>query len=912
MVAFVGRHSELAALGAQLAAAAAGQPRLIQLDGPAGIGKTALLEHFLANTSIEPAPVVVWASGDETEQLLAYGVIEQLARSAGVHSPLMHVASAHLNEPVADPVTIGIGLLELLDRIGGQPVILAIDDAHWADRPSLQALIFALRRLVADQVLAILAVRDDESDLPDSLTRLLRRQSGTVLHLGGLDEHDLTDLATALGVGVIDPAAARRLRYGTQGNPLHARALLEEFPPTAWGSDDQLLPSPRSFRRVVRDRYDACAAPTRRLIDAAAVIGQHASLPTAVGLADVSDTVAALDEATRHDLLIAVQTDSPWTVSFPHPLVRAAVYDALGPARRQALHRAAAAVAPDAATALRHRIAAAPEPDEALATDLLRFADREAARHAWLSAAGTLISASRLSPDPGDAQRRALKAVVWTMLRGDAATAAGFAAEIQSTASGLLRHLVFGWLAMASDDPAAAEPLLAAAWTTTDVETDGELRGIIALTTAIHWYGRLDAQATVDWCRRALDLLPPTSPVYPLAETYLVHGLGYAGRAADSVAVAEAAADRPLNGDFRWVNPRGARGVLRLIEDDVDGARADLESTALTASTLGIVNTASFAFAYLARAEWTAGAWDEAVLHAERAVAINVESDFDFMALAVTGIAVLVPACRGDWATAENYLQSMSEHEVHYERSVVALGMSRARYGEAKGQPAAVLAALEPVLAFPRRDAIDEPGFWTWQDLYSDALVGLGRAAEADVFLRPHEELAGIRGRQLAVARLLRSRGRIEAALGHQQQAEAAFQEALSAIRHLHVPFERARIELAAGAFLRRLGKRRRAADLLGAAASTFNELRAVPYAERCAQELAAAGLTPHPVDRAGVGLTAQELVVARLAATGKSNRELADELVVSIKTIEYHLRNAFTKLGITSRRQLGERLAEL
>ncbi len=157
-----------------------------------------------------------------------------------------------------------------------------MDDAHWADRPSLQALIFALRRLVADSVMAIVAVRDDRAaDLPESLGTLIRKQTGTVLRLRGLDEDDLLELAAAMGIDGVSAGAARRLRYGTQGNPLHARALLEEFPPSEWGPDQELLPSPRSFRRLVQDRYQACSEPTRQLIDAIAVLGSHSRWPPA-------------------------------------------------------------------------------------------------------------------------------------------------------------------------------------------------------------------------------------------------------------------------------------------------------------------------------------------------------------------------------------------------------------------------------------------------------------------------------------------------------------------------------------------------------------------------------------------------------------------------------------------------------
>jgi len=258
-------------------------------------------------------------------------------------------------------------------------------------------------------------------------------------------------------------------------------------------------------------------------------------------------------------------------------------------------------------------------------------------------------------------------------------------------------------------------------------------------------------------------------------------------------------------------------------------------------------------------------------------------------------------------------LRSMTESDIGYERSVVALGLARARIGEARGDPDAVIAALDPVRRFAERDAVDEPGFWAWQDLLADALVAVGRFEEADGFLVGHEKLAAARGRRTQIARLARSRGVLEAAAGRAEDAEAAFAAALAATDGLAVPFERARIELAAGRFLRRAGQRRRAVDLLTAAQQRFTVLGASPYLERCNAELAASGLTPtkrNGRDRAG--LTSQELVVARLAAQGLSNRGIADQLVVSIKTIEYHLRNAFGKLGVTSRRQLPDRLAEL
>jgi DNA-binding CsgD family transcriptional regulator len=239
--------------------------------------------------------------------------------------------------------------------------------------------------------------------------------------------------------------------------------------------------------------------------------------------------------------------------------------------------------------------------------------------------------------------------------------------------------------------------------------------------------------------------------------------------------------------------------------------------------------------------------------------------------------------------------------------------MAKARLANARGDARGVLSALEPVLQLQTRDAVDEPGFWPWQDLYAEALVDVGSVAEADEFLRPHEARAAERRRPSSVARLARARAKVEATAGRPAEAEAAYGKALDELGHVSMPFELALVELAFGQFLRRSGRRKEAAGHLTAAEGRFRALGARPYLERTRTELDNCG---HPQNGRnsfrGVGLTSQELLVARLVADGRSNREVAAELVVSVKTIEFHLSNAYHKLGVTSRRQLPGRLAEL
>ena len=878
---FVGRRRELAALRARLGDARQGRPWVVAVQGPAGIGKTALLGQFLADAAGEPAFTVLRGSGEESESLLDYGVLGQLARSAGPAGAALLAVTERSSAP--EPIFAGTCLLELLGELeSAGPVVLVVDDLHWADRPSVRALVFAVRRLVADQVLVVLATRDDAStELPESLRRVVSGHHGDVVRLTGLDEGDLRELAERLGIAALPARAARRLRDGTRGNPLHIRAVLDEVAglddvagldevPDGWGDQRRPLPAPRSFRLLVGDRYAACADDTRRLVDAAAVLGMRSPLPLAASVGEVGEPVQAVDEAVARGLLIAETAAHPWALAFPHPLVRSAVHDALGPARGRALHLAAAALVEGEVAVLHHRVAAAPALDGALADDLEAFARRAAAGQQWQSATRHLVESARLCPDRDEGRRRLLVALSWMLQAGDAASAAAFTDELRALPAGPLRDSLLGTLAMARDDPAGAEEMYDSAWKQCGgirSGGDGDVAATIALQSAVHHFGRLEGAATVDWSRRAVDLAGPESPVGRRARTYLAHGLAYSGRTAEAFAALDGAQGDVTDPEVAWLQPRSARGLLRMVEDDLDGARADFHAVATRAYELGVLNIAAFAFAYLARAEYLAGAWDDAVAHAERAVAVNDESDWGFTWSTVVGIAVLVPAARGEWAAAEAALAGAAgRYPGGYERSVVAVAMSRARLAEARGSAADLVAALAPVRSFPVRDAVDEPGFWAWQDLCAEGLVGVGRVEEADALLAPHEERAAERGRQSSIARLARARGRVEAAAGRPDRAEAAFERALDAAGKVRLPFERAKIELAAGGFLRRTGRRRRAVELLTSAAAAFERLGAAPYAARCHGELAGSGLHPAPRARRVVA----HLAGARRRAAGR------------------------------------------
>jgi ATP/maltotriose-dependent transcriptional regulator MalT len=385
-------------------------------------------------------------------------------------------------------------------------------------------------------------------------------------------------------------------------------------------------------------------------------------------------------------------------------------------------------------------------------------------------------------------------------------------------------------------------------------------------------------------------------------------GLAFSGRAAEALAPttgpspAVAVAARDLDG---WVG----RGLARWCTDDLTGARSDLEAAvAAYVRCNDPLPWALIARILLAETEYRLGAWDDAMRHAEDGVSIARDSDQDWLRAIVHAVASIPLAGRGLREPAATHAAAASEHlEIAgSEVSTALVATAYAHVALADEDYQGVAAALEPLRRLKTPAGIMEPDWQPWRALYAEALVGLGQCDQAEAVLAPLEARPANRGRSSLLVAACRARGILEAARGHPEAAEAAFQVALQHAAQLPMPFERGRLEAAYGRFLCVARRRREAATHLVAARDWFAQLDAAPYLERCEQELA---VTLGEPSEHGIGpeapLTPQEIVVARLVAAGQTNRQAATKLVVSVKTIEYHLGNVYAKLGVTSRTQL-------
>ena len=902
--ALLNRRRERATLGRLLADVRSGRGQALVMRGEAGVGKSALLE-YMAGAAADMR--VARAAGVESEMELAFAglhllcvpLLDRLESLPRPQRDALGVAFGLREGGAPDRFMVALAVLTLLSEVAEErPLLCVIDDAQWLDQASAQVLAFAARRLLAEPVGLVFAARDPGD----------RFRGVADLEVRGLPDQEARALLRSL-VGLrFDERVRDRILAEANGNPL---ALLElprgRDPVQLAGGLGMAEPVPARIEQVFRRRLEALPAGTRSLMLVAAA--EPAGDPVLVWQAARRLGIpASAAEAAQTDGLLQTGT----LVRFRHPLVRSAVYSAASLPERRAAHLALAEVTDrdhDPDRRAWHLAAAAPGPDAGVAAELERSAGRAQARGGIAAAAAFLQRAAELTSDPGPRAERVLAAAQASLQAGalDAATellamaVAGPLEELQEARVGLVR----GQIAFASGAGGDAPALLVKAARQLE-----PLDAALARQTYLDaWYaalfaGRFAGAGDLHEVSRAARSAPPPAGA-PSPSDLLLDGLAVMvteGRAQAAPLLRRAA--RVFAGEEittaerrRWSGVAVVAAVT-VWDEECWHAIQDRELRSCREAGL-LVQLVTWADASALLTTW----------HGDFAAAASLVAEAEAIA-AATGIraplgAVLLAGFRGAEAEAAPLIEALGTAAqaagqgvaIQWSQWVSAiLCNGLGRYEKALAEAQAAEQAPEMHVSMWALPELIEAASRTGQPgLAADAL---GRLAEA-TSIGQTDWGQGIYAR----SRALVSDG---------QDAERWYREAAGRLSRTGFRPELARTHLLFGEWLRREGRRADARAQLRTAHDMFAAIGMEAFAERARRELLATGETVRKrTADTNDKLTPQEDQIARLAQAGHSNPEIAAQLFLSPRTVEYHLAKVFTKLDITSRRQLRQALPD-
>jgi DNA-binding CsgD family transcriptional regulator len=906
--ALLGREDERLALDRLLAEAREGRSGVLAFVGEPGIGKTVLADYAAAQAA---GMRVIRARGIESEASVPFAGLAELLGPALDHLDRIPERQAEalsgalaLGPPApSERFAVGAATLSLLSAFAEEmPLALLVDDAHWLDGSSAAALLFAARRLVADPIALVLTAREGEPSLLDGAD--LR-----VMRVSGLDRQEASRLLEHEG---LHDDSLDRLHRATAGNPLALIELASEGVQSVVPGEAPLPISARIAGAFVR-RLEPLPAATRRLLVVAAATGsgdvaEIARAALALGLH--MEDLAPAEEAG----LVALDDRR---VAFRHPLVRSSIYAEASPQARREAHATLAAALVDRQDDRRawHLAAAAIGPDAVASEALAQAGERARARSAYAVAAEAFERGGRLAPsehlraarffDAGDAAWLAGQPERTTQLLEEAAmhaTEPGLRARIDRLrAHAALRR-----------GPVPMGCALMAASAAEIADEDPEEAVVMLAEAVLGWAYSGDTPSMVVAAGRATSLAtahPSTRAQFFAASasgmTHVAAGDGRSGAAAFRHAVELIETPADLGADPRLL-PWALFGPLWLRE--VDARRAIIDSTVERARSEAAVGVLPTLLQHIARDQATSDRWQSATASYDEAIRLGRETGQRAeLAAALAGSALLEARqgredeCRAHAAEAAALCEELDValYATWAQQALGDLELGLLR-------PAVAAAHYEAKAETLRAHGIADVDVHPGPELV-EAYLRLGRATDAAGVAGEFVPAAEAKAQPWALARAMRCR----ALLAEGQEAEAAFLEALRLHELTPDGFEGSITRLAFGARLRRTRQRVRAREELRAALAVFEALGARPWADQAIAELAASGETARRRDVSTLDdLTAQELQIASLLAEGRTTREAAAALFLSPKTIEYHLRHVYRKLGVHSRDELASALA--
>jgi DNA-binding CsgD family transcriptional regulator len=912
-----GREREQAQLGALVDEARAGTAGVLVVRGEAGVGKTTLLRELASHHDITTeraegaAGRVLRTSGIESESPLPFAALHGLLRPAlqldqlpGPQSRALRVAFGLEDGQTVEPFMVGVATLSALTDIAERHgyLLCVVDDAQWLDSASADALLFAARQLSVDPVAMVFAARTGEPGAPEFAPTGL-----PVLQLGGLDDSAARQLLERRTGGPVPDEVAERLLADTGGNPL---ALLELPTELSAAQLHGQVPMPQQLTLTAgveraflnRSRRLSPQVQTLLLVAAADATGRVGTVRHAAQVLGVDDT--AWDEAERSGLLHI----SGETVAVRHPLVRSAIYQAATSFERRQVHRVLAdAIAPtDRDRATWHRAAAAEGPDSDLADALHDVAARAEQRGGYLAATEAYERSSELTLDEPARAMRLFAAARTAWAAGQAVRGRTLASAARDITSDPLQRADIDRLRARIEINVgsavdAHRIFTNAARTVADQDAGRALE--MACAAALNRTYGADSAATLgaDILTR---LLTPTDRDDPRTACLRLLLATLTASGDKDWAAAAPALERALDAgrQVEDLDVMGNLGNTALHLGHDGGARFYYAAMVSTAREAGAGMVVLYALERLMFAQLPTGAWAAMRSSVDEALRLAHNVGQPTLTAAPLAARTLVAALTGS-DDFDDQLAALEDVAGKHPLGIMAgpvhdvTRWAKGAHAAAQGDAPGALHHLSGmrVPALHRLATVDR----------LEAAVRAGDNTQAAAWMDELAPFATGTGHPWAL-------GALE--LGHAltatdpTDATAAFERAVERYRHAARPYDLARTQLAYGEFLRRTNRRVDARTHLRAAVETFTDLDARPLLERATQELRASGETARKRDPSTLlDLTPMERKVAELVSTGLSNKDVAAQCWVSPRTVAFHLRNVFTKVGVSSRTELAQ-----
>ena len=895
----VGRDRERAALRSLVATARRGDGAAMILRGDPGIGKTALLDELIAKTRIR----TLRACGYESEADLPFAALGDLLRSILDHlDDIPPLQATSLRSALGlgtstgvDPVSVEVATASLLRTVAGtEPLLVVVDDMQWLDTASLNALLYVARRAAQMPIAVVGAARVEE--MTPAIAALPSRS------LGPLPPADAEALLRA-GAPEVVPAVVRSLIDAAAGNPLALHELLRGLSPLQIGGHLPIVDPIAVSTEVVlafRRRIDELPASTRTALLIAVADGRGQLDRVLDALAGVSSDVTAFEPAEQQGLI----TLSGDAVLFRHPLIRSVVYQTAAPATRRTAHGLLAQVEQDPDRRAWHLGSSVARPD-AVARDALReMAGRALARGADAAAAGALARAAELTEDSQERGRLYTKAARAANRGGDMPMATHLLASAQPLLGDDLIDqadlmLLEADLRMRRGDLHGAYLELAGRAEAIAAVDVRRATTMLLVAASLHVY-KMEGALALRAVERALELAGD-APLNLLQLSSLAMTQTMAGHP-DALRTARAAAEACMASKRGHLHTLGIVWPLVWLED-YDLARRFVTWAVQVQREGGYHSFLPQSLLPGAELDFRTGRWAQALSGAIEARQLFIETNQPTEAAVAASTIARIEASLGADKDCVAHATSAIESDrvsglrvatAYAESALGHLALGHRRYHDAVDH-------LRRAADIVTNGAVAEPWLLPIHADLAESLVRAGRVAEAGAVVDELEDLARRRGRPSALAAAARCRG----LLAPPQSFLDDFAAALVHHQSSPTPFELARTELCFGERLRRGHLRTQAREHLRIAIDLFDELGAQPWADRARAELRASGETRRTNGESTLQLTPREHEVARLVAGGATNTEVATELFVNAKTVEFHLGNVYRKLGVRSRTEL-------